>query len=75
MANSMRKENTISVVLTKESSMLAVAPIVQDTRKPLPKQPINNTSPKHGANAIKNNNAYGKRESKEIQEIRLAQDA
>ncbi len=64
MANSMRKENTISVVLAKESSMHAVAPIVQATRKPLPKQPTNNTLPGLGVNAIKNNNAMEKEKVK-----------
>lgn len=38
--------------------MLAVAPTVLDTRKPLPKQLINNTLPEHGVNDIKNSNAY-----------------
>ena len=38
--------------------MLAVAPTVPDTGKPLPKQLINNTLPEHGVNVIKNSNAY-----------------
>ena len=58
MANSTRKENTISVVLVKESSMHAAAPIVPATRKPLPKQPTNNTSPPPGANVTKNIKVY-----------------
>lgn len=52
----MRTENTISADPAKESSMLAVVQTVPGTRKPLPKQPINNISPKPGANATKNIN-------------------
>ena len=63
MANSTRTGNTTSGVLAKESSMLAVAPTVLDTRKPLPKQLINNTLPEHGVNVIKNISIMATRET------------
>ena len=49
----MRKESIISAVLAKESSMRAAVRTAPDTRKPLPKQRINDILPSHGANAIK----------------------